>query len=388
MKKYISFLNTFLLFVITATAQNKNSASSKNTDDVEQIKKLEQLMMTAVHNRDTVTISKKLHANFIAVEPDRKNNKQEQLKDIYASVTGWMKRGIVIDSFYLEDMIVHKHGDAAISTFVKAVYAKEFGYSYIRKVRYQNMWVKQNGTWKQVSSQTARLSADTKQAEQTIKALILEREIARTNGDKTVGKRILDLNYTMIDEIGNLNEISTSFNTANDSTAMKRLSEQNKEIEYKTSVDSFHFQFYGNTAIVKYRLIMDLVFNGEPCHKVFQCNEVLMKGVGNWRSVSHSETVIPGKPFETKIDTKVYDEYVGRYQLFSTHIYNVTKENNKLYWGKKDKVELIPENENTFTMYGKEFYRIKFLKDEKGKVTHLRVIEFPGVEYSAFRLPN
>jgi hypothetical protein len=113
-----------------------------------------------------------------------------------------------------------------------------------------------------------------------------------------------------------------------------------------------------------------------------------MKTVGNWRSVSHSETVIPGKPFETKIDTKVYDDYVGRYQLFSTHIYNITKQNDKLYIGTKDKTELIPENENTFVMNGKEFYRIKFLKDTNGKVTTMRWIEFPGVEYSAFRLPN
>ncbi|MDQ6609883.1 MAG: hypothetical protein M3Y85_08690, partial [Bacteroidota bacterium] len=65
---------------------------------------------------------------------------------------------------------------------------------------------------------------------------------------------------------------------------------------------------------------------------------------------------------------------------------NVVKENDKLYWGKKERVELIPENENTFTMNGKEFYRIKFIKDEKGKVTHLRVIEFPGVEYSAIKI--
>lgn len=371
---------------VTASAQNKKLSSSKNINYVEQIKKLERIMMTALYKRDTAAISKILDDNFITVEPDRTDNKQEQLWDIYESVTSWMQKGIVTDSFHLEDMIVHQYGNSAVSTFVKAVYGKDMGYPFTRKVRYQNMWVKQNGTWKEVSSQTARVSADTKQAEQTIKALILEREIGRYTGDKSIGKRILDPTYTFIDEIGNLQEISTSFNTANDTAAMRRLAEQNKEMQYKTSVDSFHFQFYDNTAIVKYRLIMDLVFNGEPCHKVFQCNEVMMKGVGNWRSVSHSETVIPGKPFETKIDKKVYDDYVGRYQLFSTHIYNITKQNDKLYLGTKDKTELVPENENTFVMNGKEFYRIKFLKDEKGNVTQMRWIEFPGVEYSAIKV--
>ena len=54
--------------------------------------------------------------------------------------------------------------------------------------------------------------------------------------------------------------------------------------------------------------------------------------------------------------------------------------------GLVQKVELVPENENTFVQNGGLFYRISFISNDKGQVAHLRMKEFPGVEYNAIKI--
>ena len=55
---------------------------------------------------------------------------------------------------------------------------------------------------------------------------------------------------------------------------------------------------------------------------------------------------------------------------------------------------MVPENENTFLFRRRPkikvdmniSYRIIFVRGENGRVTHLRMREFPGVEYSAIKI--
>ncbi len=133
---------------------------------------------------------------------------------------------------------------------------------FTRQIHYDDVWVKRNRNWKLVSSLTTRITADTTQEKKIIKQLISERKVARLNGNKTVGKIFLDRTYTSISEIGDVSYRSESFNTPNDTAKLRRIAETNKEVQLKAYVDSFHFKFYDNTAIVKYRLYIDLVFNG------------------------------------------------------------------------------------------------------------------------------
>ena len=72
-------------------------------------------------------------------------------------------------------------------------------------------------------------------------------------------------------------------------------------------------------------------------------------------------------------DAKTYDAYLGRYQLDTDLILNVTKEANTLI-GEVDgrRFELLPETETKFFVrdYDAQIM-FTFVKDEKGKVTHL-----------------
>jgi len=68
-----------------------------------------------------------------------------------------------------------------------------------------------------------------------------------------------------------------------------------------------------------------LVFNEERVGKTFNATEALGYREGRWQSAMHTETVIPGEIAGMKIDSKVYDGYVGKYRLTSAIIYTVRR---------------------------------------------------------------
>lgn len=149
-------------------------------------------------------------------------------------------------------------------------------------------------------------------------------------------------------------------------------------------------QLAPDLAWASYRLVQHTLFNGEPCTKVFRYGEVFRRENGRWKSAMRQETIIPGAPRRYPADVKAYADYAGQYVLFPGHTYRVTRDGDRLLWGnvEKGRVELVPEDDHTFVMNGREYYRVRFERDPKGAVTHLRMIEFPGVEYSAIKQPD
>jgi hypothetical protein len=98
----------------------------------------------------------------------------------------------------------------------------------------------------------------------------------------------------------------------------------------------------------------------------------------------------PGKPVEQKeqkdaasvatqtaspkkIDPKVFDDYLGDYEL-PMFVLTITKEGERLFGQPPGdtKEELIPESETEFNVTNVNA-KVKFVRDEKGKVTHIVV---------------
>jgi CubicO group peptidase (beta-lactamase class C family) len=82
---------------------------------------------------------------------------------------------------------------------------------------------------------------------------------------------------------------------------------------------------------------------------------------------------LPKERPSVAIDSKIYDAYVGQYELGSDFILTVSKDGNKLM-GEADgrKFELFPETE--FKFFVRDFdaqIMFTFVKDESGQVTHL-----------------
>lgn len=72
---------------------------------------------------------------------------------------------------------------------------------------------------------------------------------------------------------------------------------------------------------------------------------------------------LPYKHQQVKIDTTIYDEYVGKYENIT-----VLKRNGKLYY---DDYELLPESDVKFFRSDDNDRTVEFIKNKKGKVTQI-----------------
>ncbi len=76
-----------------------------------------------------------------------------------------------------------------------------------------------------------------------------------------------------------------------------------------------------------------------------------------------------------KVDPKIYDDYIGRYDS-PIITFSVTKEGDRLIATPDDKrrpaAELFPESDSEFFLKGPDA-QITFIRDRKGQVTHALV---------------
>lgn len=166
-----------------------------------------------------------------------------------------------------------------------------------------------------------------------------------------------------------------------------------RETNARATVRDVNAVVRGDTAAVSYIIDMRITFGAAEVRKLFRATDTLVRSDGGWKSLLHTETVMPGELVPVPVDTSLYRDYAGRYRLTSSVVYEVRLDDGKLYWGKSGKRELVPESESTFAFRRlpernvdlNTSYRITFVRDAAGKVTHLRMTEFPGVVYDAIR---
>ncbi|MEK6323672.1 MAG: serine hydrolase [Acidobacteriota bacterium] len=81
---------------------------------------------------------------------------------------------------------------------------------------------------------------------------------------------------------------------------------------------------------------------------------------------------IPAAVSEVKVDPKIYDAYVGRYEVTPNFILTISKEGGRLMAEATGQppVELFPESETKFFLKVVDA-KVTFVKDDTGKVTHL-----------------
>lgn len=78
---------------------------------------------------------------------------------------------------------------------------------------------------------------------------------------------------------------------------------------------------------------------------------------------------LPSERVAVKVDTKIYDAYVGEYEFGPNRMITITKEGDKLYArrGGEPKIEILPESEMKFFLTIADVQFV-FLKDAAGKV--------------------
>jgi hypothetical protein len=86
-----------------------------------------------------------------------------------------------------------------------------------------------------------------------------------------------------------------------------------------------------------------------------------------------------GEPYQVavertvaKVDPKLYDAYVGQYQIAPAFVLTVTREGDRLMTQAtgQQKLELFPESETKFFLRAVDA-QVTFVRDERGNVTHV-----------------
>lgn len=78
------------------------------------------------------------------------------------------------------------------------------------------------------------------------------------------------------------------------------------------------------------------------------------------------------KETEVKVDPKIYDTYVGEYAINDKVAIFISKDGDKLMGeaAGKPKIQLVPQSETRFLIKEAKA-EVEFVKNDKGKVTHL-----------------
>jgi len=147
----------------------------------------------------------------------------------------------------------------------------------------------------------------------------------------------------------------------------------------KTSLtnEDVQVRVYGNTAVVTGRIVVKIQPGGQADIS-FQSRftDTFLKRQGRWQVVARHYSRLPPERTVVKLDPKVYDGYVGQYELAPNLVYTVTNEGNTLMNQAtgQPKFELLPESQ--FAFFIKDISALFiFMRGESGEVNQLITIQ-------------
>jgi uncharacterized protein DUF4440/uncharacterized protein DUF3471 len=119
-----------------------------------------------------------------------------------------------------------------------------------------------------------------------------------------------------------------------------------------------------------------------------------IKRQGRWQLLAEHLEAIPGERTAVKVDTKIYDDYVGEYES-AIFDFAVVKDGEHLMAVPKDTsatrtsdgrrpAELFPESESQFFLKGMDA-QVIFMRNRQGEVTHA-IMRVNGVDRLATRV--
>jgi hypothetical protein len=116
------------------------------------------------------------------------------------------------------------------------------------------------------------------------------------------------------------------------------------------TIDAFQAHILGDVATASYLAIEPTMLGDQRFESRSHRLDTYVRQKGKWRLLSMGIAVSPNWPEVAKIDTRVYQDYVGIYQFSPTTQIVISEENGRLMAAVtgQAKVELFPENPSTF----------------------------------------
>ena len=221
-----------------------------------------------------------------------------------------------------------------------------------------------------VSSQTTKQKVSEESKEpQELKRLEDEWLSTYLRGDKATFDRIVADDFTGTDE-----------------SAVLRNKAQEKElvqapppggIKLSLTNEDVQVRIYGDTAIVTGRIVQKTERAGQESFG-FQSRftDTFLRRQGHWQVVARHYSRIPVERTAIQVDPKIYDAYVGEYEIAPSIVFHVSKEGDKLMSQTtgQPKAELLPESETGFFIKGISAQFI-FERDEKGQVARVIILQ-------------
>lgn len=211
-------------------------------------------------------------------------------------------------------------------------------------------------------------------AEQELKRLEDEWLNSYLRGDKQTFDRIVADDFTRTDESG-------KFATKAEERAIVQAPPPS--VNASLANEDMKVRFYGNVAIVT-GLIVSKVQGNLSFQSRF--TDTFVKRGGRWQVVARHYSRVPMERIAGKVDSGIYDDYVGRYEIAPSVVVEITKEGEKLMSQTtgQQKMELLPESEIEFFIKGFTASFI-FVRDGTGRAAKL-IINQEGQRVTAKKL--
>jgi ketosteroid isomerase-like protein len=210
------------------------------------------------------------------------------------------------------------------------------------------------------------------------------KEITRKRLDAEASRDVTYLSRVYADELSIANPEGR---IASKEVVLTNMKQAPESIKQSSRLEQVRVRVVGDTAIVTgVNNIGMRIGNQEQKNKV-RFTDTYVRRQGNWQLLATHSSRMPLERRAANVDPKIYDAYVGEYELVSGLIVTVMREGDRLMTqtsGLPDKGELLPESETTFFYRGSNASVI-FHKDATGKVIHL-VIKDQGQEIRAKKI--
>jgi ketosteroid isomerase-like protein len=212
--------------------------------------------------------------------------------------------------------------------------------------------------------------------EQDLKRLENEWLNSYLRGDKQTFDRIVADDFIRTDESGKV---------ATKAEEKALIQAPPASVDASLTNEDMQVRVYENAAIVTGRIVSKVKVQG-GLNFQSRFTDTFLKRNGRWQVFARHYSRIPTERTAINLDSKIYDVYVGQYEIASNVVLDITKEGEKLMSQTtgQAKMELLPESEIEFFIKGFTAQFV-FVRDETGRVAKL-IINQEGQRVTAKKL--
>lgn len=227
----------------------------------------------------------------------------------------------------------------------------------------------------------AQAAAPTNDLESTLKRVARERILQFDRGDRRLWSAYVAPGYLIATPAGPVRTRSD---------VMDGFEPPKEGYRDVFNFEDVHVSRDGDTAVMSY-VIDEHEFWDEAKYVIpkLRKTDTFVLRDNRWLLLASQETFVPAEYKQTSIDTALYGQYVGQYQLMRSLRYVVSVDNGRLLLtevGKASSKVLLPLADDTFFSKG-ESAQIIFVKDGTGRITHF-LLRDNGYDIKVPKLPQ